>query len=132
MKHTLPWNVTGIPPEAREIVRAAAQREGISVGDWLTRRIIAENARIEGTAEKPEAFLQPPLPAARDEEAPRERDELAVRLARAETQTESAIRRIDEVLRAVAHRLETNERSQNEAHRAMSSAASEINAATRD
>src|SRR3569833_787050 len=35
-----PWNVAGIPPEAREAARAAARREGLSVGEWLTRRIL--------------------------------------------------------------------------------------------
>ena len=41
MKHNLPWNVSGIPPEAREIARAPAAKEGVSVGEWLTRRILA-------------------------------------------------------------------------------------------
>src|SRR6476646_2108724 len=40
MRAELPWNVTGIPPEAREAARAAARREGLSVGEWLTRRIL--------------------------------------------------------------------------------------------
>jgi len=31
--------VVGIPAEAREAARAAARREGLSVGEWLTRRI---------------------------------------------------------------------------------------------
>ena len=40
MRPDLPWNVAGIPPEAREAARAAARREGLSVGEWLTRRIL--------------------------------------------------------------------------------------------
>ena len=36
MRAELPWNVAGIPPEAREAARAAARREGLSVGEWLT------------------------------------------------------------------------------------------------
>src|ERR1700733_8093890 len=40
MQPDLPWNVAGIPPEAREAARAAARREGLSVGEWLTRRIL--------------------------------------------------------------------------------------------
>ena len=40
MRAELPWNVAGIPPEAREAARAAARREGLSVGEWLTRRIL--------------------------------------------------------------------------------------------
>ena len=51
MRAELPWNVAGIPPEAREAARAAARREGLSVGEWLTRRIIAELG--EGAASVP-------------------------------------------------------------------------------
>src|ERR1700739_2521349 len=40
MRAELPWNVAGIPPEAREAARAAARREGLSVGEWLTRQIL--------------------------------------------------------------------------------------------
>jgi localization factor PodJL len=36
----IPWNVAGIAPEAREAARASARREGLSVGEWLTRRIL--------------------------------------------------------------------------------------------
>ena len=41
MRPDLPWNVAGISSEAREAARAAARREGLSVGEWLTRRIVA-------------------------------------------------------------------------------------------
>ena len=61
MKHTLPWNVTGIPPEAREAARSAAHREGIAVGEWLTRRILSENARAKTAIETLEVF--PPAEA---------------------------------------------------------------------
>ena len=40
MQPDLLWNVGGIPPEAREAARAAARREGMPVGEWLTRRIL--------------------------------------------------------------------------------------------
>ncbi len=141
MKHTLPWNVTGIPAEAREVARAAAGREGIPVGEWLTRRIISEGARGESARpengraktaiELPEESVTP-FHYGRDEEILRERDDLAARLAHNEEETDSAFRRIDEALRAMARRLEASERAQTEAQRAMSSAAAEINAAARD
>jgi len=121
MKQTLPWNVTGIPPEARDVARAAATREGLSVGYWLTRRILTDSARSL-------AGVDPSPPASSDYR----RDELALRLARLESDADSAFRRIDETLRALTRRLESNERSQNEAQRAMSSAASDISAASRD
>ncbi|HWE06861.1 MAG TPA: hypothetical protein VG274_09145 [Rhizomicrobium sp.] len=34
------WNLVGIPADARDAARAAALREGLSIGDWLTRRIL--------------------------------------------------------------------------------------------
>jgi len=40
MQPDLPWNVAGIAPEAREAARTSARREGLSVGEWLTRRIL--------------------------------------------------------------------------------------------
>ncbi len=40
MQPELPWNVAGIPPETREAVRAAARREGLSLGEWMTRQIV--------------------------------------------------------------------------------------------
>jgi len=50
MRAELPWNVAGIPPEAREAARAAARREGLSVGEWLTRRILRNLSGLEGEA----------------------------------------------------------------------------------
>src|SRR5258705_5568054 len=86
MKHTLPWNVTGIPPEAREVARSAAHREGIAVGEWLTRRILSEGARTENGRAKSalEAPEDPALPFryGRDEDVSRDRDELAAKVAR--------------------------------------------------
>lgn len=40
MQPDIPWNVAGIAPEAREAARTSARREGLSVGEWLTRRIL--------------------------------------------------------------------------------------------
>ena len=50
MRAELPWNVAGIPPEAREAARAAARREGLSVGEWLTRRILRSFSALEEEA----------------------------------------------------------------------------------
>src|SRR5260370_37007948 len=76
MKHTLPWNVTGIPPEAREVARSAAHREGIAVGEWLTRRILSEGARTENGRAKSavEAPEDPALPSGYGRYATRTRD----------------------------------------------------------
>src|ERR1700688_4029190 len=34
------WNLVGIPADARDAARAAALREGLSIGEWLTQRIL--------------------------------------------------------------------------------------------
>src|ERR1700754_4932727 len=47
MRPDIPWNVAGIPPEAREAARAAARREGLSVGEWMTRRILRSFSGLE-------------------------------------------------------------------------------------
>src|SRR4051812_9090586 len=125
MKHTLPWNVTGIPPEAREVVRTAAHREGVTVGEWLTRRILAEQAKPAETRQPEEAAL----PARR--RLPREQ-ERRVREEIGSDQSGDLFRRIDETLGQLARRLESSERLQREAQHAMSAAANEISAATRD
>src|SRR3984885_11472733 len=51
MQPDLPWNVAGIPPEAREAARASARREGLSVGEWLTRRILRGLVETEAVRE---------------------------------------------------------------------------------
>lgn len=133
-KQALPWSITGIPPEARDVARAAASREGLSVGDWLTRRILGEEAQPP-SRERPSERISPTLPSyrpLRSEETRREREELFVRIAEAEAETESAFRNIDDTLRLLTRRLEANERSQGEASRLMGAAAAEINAAVRD
>jgi hypothetical protein len=34
-----PWTIKGIPPEERNAAIAAAEREGLTIGEWLTRAI---------------------------------------------------------------------------------------------
>src|ERR1700688_4127306 len=132
MKRTLPWNVTGIPPEAREVARSAASREGIPVGEWLTRRILTEGARAgdarpeSGRVKTPIEVPEESAPSYRnghDKEVLHDRDDLAARLARSEAETDSAFRRIDDALRTLAQRLELSERTQTDAHRAIGSGA---------
>ena len=124
MQPDLPWNVAGIPPEAREAARAAARREGLSVGEWLTRRIMRTFAEVAEMAPMREAA--PVTPAARESAA------MLDSVSRSETEAQSAYRRIEEQLRSVARRLEATERSQTENNRAMSKTATEINIATRE
>src|SRR5579872_4214510 len=130
MRPDIPWNVAGIPSEAREAARAAARREGLSVGEWLTRRILrsfSDPADDLGTARQSWNGVQDEPPSSR-----RDTEEMLARVARSETDSDNAYRRIEEQLRAVARRLEATERSQSESNRALSKAAAEINIATRE
>ena len=119
MKQTLHWNVSGIPPEARDVARAAATKEGLSVGDWLTKRILAER---NGTP--------PALPAERigSDSEPRP---LGPRLVRIEGEPDPA-RRVDDALRVLSKRIEVGERTHSEAQRSLSAVAAEIQGATRN
>src|SRR5262245_10829996 len=111
MKQSLPWNVTGIPAEARELARAAAAREGISVGDWLTRRILGEAAaKPADTASAAPAPLRVERmgDARRDDTAPRPPAETDPNARRGE---DPALKRIDETLRTLARRIEAAERT---------------------
>src|SRR5690242_6124699 len=123
MRAELPWNVAGIPPEAREAARAAARREGLSVGEWLTRRIMRTFSEVADLAPLREAA---PSQSAKDSAA------MLDTVSRSESESQNAYKRIEEQLRSVGRRLEATERNQVENSRAMNKAASEINIATRE
>ena len=48
MKTATPWSIKGIDPEARAAAKEAAKREGMTLGAWITQKIIEENS--EGLA----------------------------------------------------------------------------------
>lgn len=120
-KQPLPWSVTGIPREIRDVARAAAAREGITVGDWLTRRILAGDGPKE-TSPRPENGA----------DSLRDHADLAARLVRSEADTVAAIRRIEDVLRDLVQRLDATEQARKDPHQAMDASTAEINLATRD
>ncbi|MDE2182856.1 MAG: SEL1-like repeat protein [Alphaproteobacteria bacterium] len=147
MRPDLPWNVAGIPSEAREAARAAARREGLSTGEWLTRRILAglsdmseATGRSEWSSELDQSFraAEPgyrPEPARRTEDrlaARRDSDEMLSHVSRSESATADIYRRIEEQLRGMARRLDASERSQSESNRVVSKAAVEMNIAARE
>jgi localization factor PodJL len=139
MRAELPWNVAGIPPEAREAARAAARREGLSVGEWLTRRILhsfsgAEDDSIDLSYEHPapsgaplDSWGLPPSAASR-----RDSEEMLARVGRSETESNEAWRRIEEQLKGLGRRLDFSERSHSESNRALSRTAQEMNASARE
>lgn len=123
MKQTLHWNVSGIPPEARDLARAAASKEGLTVGDWLTRRILAQR----GPAGAPESEAKP-------DEAPPEANAdakpMGPRLVRLENEQDPVARKVDESLRFLSKRIEVSERAHNEAQRTLATIATEIQSAS--
>src|ERR1700733_1011254 len=90
MQPDLPWNVAGIPPEAREAARASARREGLSVGEWLTRRILrslSDMTDIHATPEGWRGAASAATPASRDTE------NMLANVSRSETETQNAYKR---------------------------------------
>jgi localization factor PodJL len=141
MQPDLPWNVAGIPPEAREAARAAARREGLSVGEWLTRRILRSFGDLGDQSTGRESWRSHPQPAngfGAPEDMPvssitaRDSQDMLDRVSRSENETQGAYRRIEDQLKGVGRRLEAAERSQTDNNRAMSKAATEINIAARE
>ena len=139
MRPDIPWNVAGIPSEAREAARAAARREGLSVGEWMTRRILRSfsdtpddmtPAREQWSSNGGGYAAAPPEP--RPVGSRRDTEDMLARVAKSESESNDVYRRIEEQLRQVARRLESAERNQTENNRAMSKAATEINVAARE
>lgn len=127
MRPELPWNVAGIPSEAREAARAAARREGLTLGEWLTRRILSRFAEdadgapdepVVESASEPESFPAQPPPH--------------MAALTSEPAVSSAMQHVETELRSFARRMETSERAQAENVRAMSRTASEMNASVRE
>ncbi|HEX4178830.1 MAG TPA: hypothetical protein VHY57_10345 [Rhizomicrobium sp.] len=138
MRAELPWNVAGIPPEAREAARAAARREGLSVGEWLTRRILRSFSSMEEEASTMpyehrapgaplDAWGLPQSPASR-----RDTEEMMARVGRSESESNEAWRRIEDQLRGLGRRLDSSERSHGESNRVISRTAQEMNIAARE
>jgi localization factor PodJL len=133
MRAELPWNVAGIPAEARDAARAAARREGLSVGEWLTRRILrsfsdfGEVREMMPDRSQLDAWGLPQSAASR-----RDTEEMLARVSRSELESGDVYRRIEEQLRGVARRLDSSERSQSESNRVLSRTAAEMNIAARE
>jgi localization factor PodJL len=131
MRPDLPWNIAGISGEAREAARAAARREGLSIGEWLTRRIVAG---LSDVSEPPPRTEWSSRPEYRPEPERQKRDSEAMldRVSRSESESTEVFRRIEEQLHGMGRRLDASERSQSESNRVMSKAAVEMNIAARE
>src|SRR6266436_2796003 len=93
MKHIASWTLLDVPPEARELARAGALREGVSVGDWLARRIFAEGERSKTNGDS--SYSDPDH---LDRKKPHDRGDDAIRFACVEPETHSAILPIHETI----------------------------------
>src|SRR5437764_11764218 len=110
----LPWNVAGIAPEAREAARASARREGLSVGEWLTRRILRGSAETEPANE--DWWTPDPKPSRAPEKhyfSHGNTDTLA-RVPQSEIDSQESRRRIADQLKSLSGRVEHTERSRTE------------------
>lgn len=52
-----PWTVKGVSPETRNAAIAAAQREGMVMGEWLARAILGQ-VQAERNAKGPPAVIE--------------------------------------------------------------------------
>ncbi len=138
MRTEIPWNVAGIPPEAREAARAAARREGLSVGEWLTRQI-SRNLGDTGSTTDPAHVSWPggvqtqrPYEESAVTSNLRESQDMLANVSRSESETHTAYRKIEDHLRSLARRLDSTERAQFDNSQVLSQAAGEINVASRE
>ena len=139
MRAELPWNVAGIPPEAREAARAAARREGLSVGEWLTRRILRSFSGMDEEFPAMPYEHRAPSGAGLDSwglpqsaASRRDTEEMMARVGRSENESNEAWRRIEDQLRGLGRRLDSSERSHSESNRVISRTAQEINISARE
>src|SRR3954447_22728020 len=63
-----PWTIKGIPPEERNAAIAAAEREGLTIGEWLTPAIRTQ-VQADHRSDRLPATLDPPLTSASDRQS---------------------------------------------------------------
>lgn len=107
MTSNAPWSVKGIERDARETAKAAAQREGMTLGEWLNQMIYS--------AGDPNAAAPP----ANDVDGLKARDiaaafeHLTRRIAGAEARSTDAVESLARSLGGVVERLQRMERARN-------------------
>src|SRR3954453_812287 len=58
-----PWTIKGIAPEERNAAIAAAEREGLTIGEWLTRAIRTQ-VQADHRSDRLPVVADPPFPKA--------------------------------------------------------------------
>src|SRR5260221_12625123 len=111
MRAEIPWSVAGIRPEAREAARAAAGGEGLSVGEWLTRRILRSFSGMEDEHSGASYETRPPSGAPLDSwglppsaASRRDSEEMLARVGPSESESNDAWLAIEEQLRGPGRR----------------------------
>lgn len=99
------------------------------MGEWLTRRIVAELAEMSEPRSQ-WSFRSEPRPVPEHQRF--QSDDMLDHVSRSEVETAEVYRRIEDQLRGMARRLDASERSQTENSRVMSKAAVEMNIAARE
>ena len=121
------WSIHDVSPQARDLARAEAEREGLSVADWLARRITGEAPHAVPDQEEPlRQFgrLAESTPAApRTEKTPEPR--------RAQPPSGKS-HSVDEAMQAMQRLIESNRSAQEFAGLAMQNVVAELNGAARD
>ncbi|PHS27279.1 MAG: hypothetical protein COA84_04620 [Robiginitomaculum sp.] len=122
---TGPWSVKGIDPRAREAAKAAAQREGLTLGEWMNQRLLNGSAS-NGDDSHPQtlSYESPRFGApgtvssfngmGRPYAAGSIIEELTARLEAAERRSTLAISGIDQSVLGMVTRLERVERVNDE------------------
>lgn len=105
MKSNAPWSVKGIEKDAREAAKAAAQREGMTVGEWLNQIIYtAGDPNAAPTSGEIEGLKARDLAAAIEH--------LSRRISAAESKSAQAVENLARSLGGAVERLQRMERAE--------------------
>ncbi|MCA8901468.1 MAG: SEL1-like repeat protein [Hyphomonas sp.] len=101
---TRPWSVKGIDERAREAAREAAVAEGLTLGEYLNRLLMASDGPQPNEIPDPVAPRRPPAASASDT-----LDRLTRRIEAAEARSTLAITGMDHTIHGLVSKLESSE-----------------------
>ncbi len=110
MKPGLPWSVKGVEPDAREAAKAAARRDGVTLGVWLNRTIYANSAEDAASSENADVSSKPAAAAPTADPTA----VTAADLQRLNAPLIAAVRNIEQATSQLTDRLTALEKSQQE------------------
>jgi localization factor PodJL len=119
-----PWSVKGIDPKAREIAKDLARREGMTLGEWLNRMILEDEAEgvspmdsgpsaSRGAVSPPTGRLEAPdHPADETSRVTRAIEALSRRIEAAESRSADTISSIEKSVREALFKMDNSGRDQ--------------------